>query len=110
MYENPVCDYLPRKYNTYQLRLTTGGENMSYPSDSGSPTATLLEAKIPFNRVISTLVPNLFAHISRNIFSTHLLRASNISKYLSAVFLKRYASSTIYTLLLNLTATFITNE
>ena len=55
------------------------------------------------------LVPDLFAQISRIIFSAHLLRALNISKYLSSGFPKRYAPSTIYTLLLNLTATFIAN-
>ena len=53
-YENPVCDYIPLKYNPYRVRLTIGGDNIPYPSDSGSPAVTLLEAKIIFNRVILT--------------------------------------------------------
>ena len=53
-YANPVYDYLPRKYNPYHVRLTIGGDNINYPSNSGSPSATLLEAKFIFDRLIST--------------------------------------------------------
>ena len=41
-YANPVCDYLPRKYNPYSIILKIGGENINYPSDTDSPAATLL--------------------------------------------------------------------
>ena len=51
-YLNPVCDYLPRKYNPYCVILKIGGENITYPPESGSPAITLLEAKIIFNRFI----------------------------------------------------------
>ena len=52
-YANPVCDYRPRKYDPYCIRLTIGGDKLPYPSDSGSPAAILLEA-IFFNSVILT--------------------------------------------------------
>ena len=38
----------------YHIRLTIGSDKLPYPLDSGSPVATLLEAKIIFNSVIST--------------------------------------------------------
>jgi hypothetical protein len=53
-YANPVCDYRPLKDDKYCVRLTVGGDRLPYPEDSGSPAATLLEAKILFNSVIST--------------------------------------------------------
>ena len=53
-YSNAVYDYLPRKNYPYCIRLTIGSDNIPYPSDSGSPAATLLEAKIIFNIDIST--------------------------------------------------------
>ena len=51
---NLVCDYRPRKDDPYRLRLTIGGDNIPYPSDSGFPAATLFEAKIILNSVILT--------------------------------------------------------
>ena len=54
MYDNPVCEYHSRKDDTYRISLTISGDNIPYPSDSGYPAATLLEAKIIFNSVIST--------------------------------------------------------
>ena len=54
MYANPLCDYLPLKYEPYRIRLTIGGDKLPYPSDSGSPAATLVEAKVLFNSVVST--------------------------------------------------------
>ena len=53
-YSNPVCDYFPHKDDPYRIRLTIGGDKFPYPSGSGSPAATLLEAKILFSSVIST--------------------------------------------------------
>ena len=54
MYDNPVCDYRPRKDDPYCIRLTISGDKIPYPSDSGSHDATLLEAKILFGGVIPT--------------------------------------------------------
>ena len=54
MYANPVCDYLPIKYEPYYVRLTIGGDKLPYPPYTGSPAATLLESKILFNVVILT--------------------------------------------------------
>ena len=53
-YANPVCDYRPLKDDKYRVRLTVGGDRLPYPEDSVLPAATLLEAKILFNSVIST--------------------------------------------------------
>ena len=53
MYANPVCDYCPHKDEPYRIRLTIVGDKLTYPSDSGSPDTTLLEAKIIFDGVIS---------------------------------------------------------
>ena len=32
-YANPVCDYRPWKYDTYCIRLTISGDNLTYPSE-----------------------------------------------------------------------------
>ena len=53
-YANPLCDYRPLKDDPYRIRITIGGNKLPYPSYSGSPAATLLEAEIIFNSVIST--------------------------------------------------------
>ena len=53
-YTNPVCDYRPWKDDPNCNILTIDGDNLPYPSYSGSPDSTLLEDKIIFNSVIST--------------------------------------------------------
>ena len=54
-YANPVCDYRPLKDDPYRIRLlTVGGDKLPYANDAGSPAASLLEAKLLFNSVIST--------------------------------------------------------
>jgi hypothetical protein len=53
-YANAVCDYRPLKDDPYQVRLTVGGDRLPYPADAGAPAATILEAKLLFNSVIST--------------------------------------------------------
>ena len=68
MYENPVCDFRPLKDNPYLVRVTTGGEKLPYPSDPGYPAATLLEAKILFNRVILTLWFPICLRIYQGLF------------------------------------------
>jgi hypothetical protein len=47
-YANPVCNYCPH------VHLTVGGDKLPYASDAGTPAASLLEAKILFNSIIST--------------------------------------------------------
>ena len=54
MYENPGCDYRPRKDEPYHKRLKIGGDRLHHLSDSGYPAATLLEATNIFNSGIST--------------------------------------------------------
>ena len=54
MHANTVCDYHPHKDYPYNTIISIGGDNLPYPSDLGSTDATLMEAKIIFNRVIST--------------------------------------------------------
>ena len=53
-YANPVCDYRPLKDDPYRVRLTVGGDKLHCDFDVGAPAASLLEAKILFNSVIST--------------------------------------------------------
>ena len=53
-YANPVCDFRPLKDDPYRVLLTVGGYHLPYPSDVGSPIASLFEAKILFNNVILT--------------------------------------------------------
>ena len=53
-YANSVLDYLPRKDEPWYVRLKIGGDRLPYPSESGSPDATILEAKIISNSVIWT--------------------------------------------------------
>jgi hypothetical protein len=53
-YANAVCDYRPLKDEPYRVRFTVGGDRLPYPADAGAPAATILEAKLLFNSVIST--------------------------------------------------------
>ena len=52
-YTNFVCDYCPLKSEPYRVRMTVGGDKLSYDDDTGSLTASLLEAKLLANSVIS---------------------------------------------------------
>ena len=52
-YANFVCDYRPLKSEPFRVRMTVGGDKLSYDNDTGSPTASLLEAKLLANSVIS---------------------------------------------------------
>ena len=51
-YANFVCDYRPLKSEPFRARMTVGGDKLSYDDDTGSPTASLLEAKLLANSVI----------------------------------------------------------
>ena len=48
-----VCDHRPLKTEPNRVRLTVGGDRLDYPSDVGSPAASLLEAKLLLNSTIS---------------------------------------------------------
>ena len=52
-YATFVIDYRPLKSEPYCIRITVGGDKLSYPDDAGSPAANLLETKILINSVIS---------------------------------------------------------
>ena len=52
-YANMVCDYHPLKSEPNRVRLTVGDDHLSYPSDAGSPAASLLEAKLLINSTVS---------------------------------------------------------
>ena len=52
-YANMVCDHRPLKTEKYRVRLTVGGDVLEYNKDSSSPAASLLEAKLLLNSVIS---------------------------------------------------------
>ena len=53
-YANPVCDYLLIQSKTNCVGLTLSGNKLPYPSESGSPAATIMKPKILFNVVILT--------------------------------------------------------
>ena len=48
-----VCDHWSLKQELLRVRLTVGGDRLSYSSDAGSPAVTLLKAKLLFNSTIS---------------------------------------------------------
>ena len=48
-----VCDYRPLKTEPMRVCLTVGGDRLPYANDAGSPSATLLEAKLMINSTIS---------------------------------------------------------
>ena len=52
-YSNMVCDYRPLKQEKYRVRLTIGGDRLSYEKETASPAANLLETKLLVNSVIS---------------------------------------------------------
>ena len=52
-YGNFICDHRPLKSEPWRIRLTVGGDKLSYDDDPGSPAASLLETKIMLNSVIS---------------------------------------------------------
>ena len=52
-YANFVCDYRPLKTEKYRVRMTIGGDRLTYDHDTTSPAASLLETKLIINSVIS---------------------------------------------------------
>eukprot|EP00804_Cyclotella_cryptica_P026336 CCRYP_007671-RA/>CCRYP_007671-RA protein AED:0.18 eAED:0.21 QI:0/0/0/1/0/0.33/3/0/1086 len=53
-YRRIVANYRPEKEDPYRIRLTVGGNRITYPGDCGTPTADMLTTKILLNSVIST--------------------------------------------------------
>jgi hypothetical protein len=52
-YANFVCAYRPLKDDPFRVRMTVGGDKLSYPDDPSSPSAALIDTKIMINSVIS---------------------------------------------------------
>ena len=52
-YATFVLDYRPLKTEEYRVRITFGGNRLTYEEDAGSPAANLLETKVLINSVIS---------------------------------------------------------
>ena len=48
-----VCDYRPLKDEPYRVRLAIGGDKLDYFGETAAPAASLLEAKLLINSVIS---------------------------------------------------------
>ena len=48
-----ICDHRPLKTEVYRVRLTIGGDVLDFFGDASSPAASLLEAKLLINSVIS---------------------------------------------------------
>lgn len=52
-YATFVCSFKPYKQEKYHVRITVGGDRLSYPNDTGSPVANLLETNLLVNSTIS---------------------------------------------------------
>ena len=52
-YANMVCDHRPLMKERFRVRLTLGGDVLEYDGNASSPAASLLEAKLLINSVIS---------------------------------------------------------
>ena len=52
-YANMVCDHRPLKKEKFRVRLTLGGDVLECEGNTSSTAASLLEAKLLFNSVIS---------------------------------------------------------
>ena len=52
-YATFVLDYRPLKTEPHRVRITVGGDRLTYTSDAGSPAANLLETKLLVNSTIS---------------------------------------------------------
>ena len=52
-YANMVCDHRPLKTEKYRVWMTLGGDVLDYLGDASSPAASLIEAKLLFNSMIS---------------------------------------------------------
>ena len=52
-YATFVLDYRPLKSEPYRIRITVGGDRLTYNADAGSPAANMLETKILINSTIS---------------------------------------------------------
>ena len=53
MYANFACDYIPLKYEPYQIRLVVSGNKLTYEEDAGTTAASLLEKELLTSSVIS---------------------------------------------------------
>jgi hypothetical protein len=51
---NPVVDYCPQKEDPYRIRITVGGNLVTYEGNASVQTANLDTAKMHWNSVIST--------------------------------------------------------
>ena len=52
-YATFVLDYRPLKSEPHRVRITVGGDKLSYTADAGSPAANMLETKVLVNSTIS---------------------------------------------------------
>ena len=52
-YASFVLDYRPLKTEPHRVRITVGGDRLTYPHNVGSPAANLMKTKILINSVIS---------------------------------------------------------
>ena len=72
-----VIDYIPLKYDLYRIRITIGGDTLSYNLDAGSPAANILETKVLLNITISdTNIRGrfMFADIECSFLATQMKR------------------------------------
>ena len=75
-YGRIVVNYCPKKSNPNRVRLTVGGNRITYPGNCGTPTADMLTVKLLRNSVISTNRVKLMSLDIKNFY-----RNTPISRY-----------------------------
>ena len=76
-YGNPVVDYRPQKEDPYRIRITAGGNLVTYEGNALVRTANLDTAKMHWNSVISTKDPRYMCFDINTFISPRSLNTSN---------------------------------
>jgi hypothetical protein len=77
MNTNPVVDYRPQKEDPYSIRITAGGNLVTYEGNASVQTADLDTAKMHWNSVISTKKARYMCLDIKNFFLTAKLEYLN---------------------------------
>ncbi len=69
-YGNPVVDYRPQKEDPHRIRITAGGNLITYESSPSVRTADLDTAKLHWNSVVSTVGAKYMCLDIKNFYLT----------------------------------------
>ncbi len=79
-YMNPVVDYRPQKEDSYQIRITAGGNLINYESNASVRMADLDTAKLHWNSVVSTPLARYMCLNIKNFYLTAALEYFDYSQ------------------------------